>query len=97
MEIPSLNVPISQVDASSLAQGATAKEAQHVAKEFEAVFMSMLVKQMRETLDEGFFSKESSDTFGGMFDLYMGQHAAGSGSLGIEKMVATYMQRQANQ
>lgn len=64
--------------------------------EFEAVFMSMMVKQLRETLEGGFFGEEKSDTFGAMFDMYLGQHLAESQPLGIGKAIETYVQRSAN-
>lgn len=65
------------------------------AKEFESVFLSMMLKEMRNTLDQkdgGLFGKEGSDTFGGMFDMFMGQHLAESQPLGIADAIKTYTQ-----
>jgi flagellar protein FlgJ len=55
------------------------------AKEFEATFLSMLLKEMRQTLDEdgGFFPGDKSDTHGGLFDLYLGRHLADGGGVGM--------------
>ena len=58
-----------------------------VAKDFESVFLSMIMKEMRNTLEDGgFFSGDSSDTYGGMLDLYLGQSLAESGPLGIGEL-----------
>ena len=58
------------------------------AGEFEGVFLSLLLKEMRGTLQNGgFFGEEGSDTFGGMFDLFLGQHLAKSTPLGIADMI----------
>lgn len=65
------------------------------AKEFESVFLSMMLKEMRNTLDQqegGLFGKEGSDTFGGMFDMFMGQHLADAQPLGIANAIKTYTQ-----
>ncbi|MEM6468464.1 MAG: hypothetical protein AAF802_02760 [Planctomycetota bacterium] len=58
-------------------------------KEFESVFLSMLLKELRQSLDEGFFSGETSDSMGGMFDLFISKHLAESSPLGIGDMVAS--------
>ncbi len=55
--------------------------------EFESVFLSMMLKEMRKSLDEGFFGGDSSDSFGGMFDLFIGQHLAQSNPTGIGDLV----------
>lgn len=65
------------------------------AKEFESVFLSMMLKEMRNTLDQqegGLFGKEGSDTFGGMFDMFMGQHLAEAQPLGIADAIKSYTQ-----
>lgn len=57
-------------------------------KEFEGVFLSMMLKEMRSTLDGGgFFGEETSDTYGGMFDMFVGQDLAESSPLGIADMM----------
>ena len=55
--------------------------------DFEGMFVAMMLKEMRNTLSEGFFGSESSDVFGGMFDQYMGEHIAGATQFGIREMV----------
>lgn len=57
------------------------------AEDFESVFVSLLLKEMRGTLSEGLFGGESSDVLGGMFDQFMGQHLANSSALGIKQLI----------
>lgn len=65
-----------------------------IGKEFEGVFLSLMLKEMRNTLEGGgFFGEETSDTYGGMFDMFVGQDLAESSPLGIAEMLAnTYAQ-----
>jgi flagellar protein FlgJ len=61
-----------------------------IGKEFEGVFLSLMLKEMRNTLDEGgFFGEETSDTYGGMFDMFVGQDLAESSPLGISEMLTS--------
>ena len=67
---------------------------EQVASEFESVFLSLLLKEMRNTLDQengGLFGGEGSDTLGGMFDMFMGKHLADSSPLGISGAVKSYL------
>lgn len=75
----------------------SAEKRAKVATDFEAVFSSMLVKQMRETLTEGMFGGDSGDVYGGLFDLYLGRHLAESQPMGIDKMVNKYLDQTAGQ
>ncbi|MDM4016763.1 rod-binding protein [Roseiconus lacunae] len=68
--------------------GASAENMEQLGTEFESVFVSMLLKEMRNSLDEGFFGSESSDSFGGLFDMFVGKHLAESDALGVGKMLA---------
>ena len=55
---------------------------------FESMFVSMLMKEMRQTLEEGsMFGQDKGDVLGGLFDHYLGQHLASAGALGIAAMV----------
>ena len=47
---------------------------------------------MRQTLDQGLFGDEGSDTYGGLFDMYLGQHLSAAGGLGIDRMISQYME-----
>jgi len=63
-----------------------------VAKGFEEMFASILLKQMRQTLSEGgMFGHDPGDVLGGMFDHFLSQHIAKSGSLGISKMIQKHL------
>jgi Rod binding domain-containing protein len=67
-----------------------------LARQFESMFTSLLLKEMRQTSgEEGLFQGESSDTMGGMFDMFMGEHIAKEGGLGIAHMVQTYLENSA--
>lgn len=78
---------VSQNEALQAAQNAKIEEA---ALQFEELFVSTLLKQMRETLEEGIFSGESSDSLGAIFDMFMGKHLAASKPLGIGQAVEAY-------
>lgn len=70
------------------------QQTEKVGKEFESVFLSLLLKEMRNTLDTGeggLFGGEQSDTFGGMFDQFMGQHLSESSPLGIADAIKSYL------
>jgi len=100
-----MTLPIStHIDLSSLTGGEHLKslaagsenspeQLQHVAQEFDAVFYSMLLKEMRQTVGEdGLFSGDHGDTLGGLFDLFMGRHLAQSSELGIGRAVTQYLE-----
>ena len=57
------------------------------AEQFESIFFSMLIKEMRQTLQEGLFGGESSDSFGALFDQHMGSHLASGAGLGVRDLV----------
>ncbi len=91
-------MPVSPVGATPEALAARAKPGQartldEVATGFESVFLSMLIKQMRQTLAPGtLFGGDNSDVQGGLFDLYLSQHLARAGGLGIGKMLKQYLE-----
>jgi flagellar protein FlgJ len=58
------------------------------AQSFESLFSSMLMQQMRQTLEENtLFGDDTGDILGGMFDLYLGQHLSRGSALGIGALV----------
>ena len=70
------------------------QQIEHVANGFESLFASMLVKEMRQTLEPGtLFGSDGSDVMGGMFDLFFGQHLAKAGALGIAPMVKKQLEK----
>ena len=65
---------------------------QGAAEQFESVFVSLLLKEMRQTTSEdGLFAGEASDSYGAMFDLYLGQHLAENGNFGIADQIGRYL------
>lgn len=80
-------------DLSALPAGRGQQDIEKVAADFESVFISVLFKEMRKTLEEGsLFPGDTSDIYGSMFDTFMAQHMAQQGSaLGIGDMVRSYL------
>lgn len=65
-----------------------------MAREFETTLLSMLLKEMRQTLDEdgGFFPGDKGDVQGGLFDLFMSRHLAEAGGVGLADAIVRQMQ-----
>ena len=61
---------------------------QKAIKDFEGVFLSMMIKELRQSNSEdgGLFPGDASDTFGGMFDTFMGQELAAGRGIGMESL-----------
>lgn len=85
-------------DASSLnslkqaARENTPESVKEAAKQFEALFVNMMLKSMRDaTPKEGMFDSEHSRTFTGMLDQQLSQKIANRG-LGLADMLAKQMQ-----
>lgn len=57
-------------------------------RQVESLFVSLLLKEMRQSgSSEGLFPGDSSDTLGGLFDLYLGQFITESGGIGLSATV----------
>ena len=68
--------------------GMSSRAIDTVANGFESMFLSALIKEMRQTLEpDTMFPHDGGDILGGLFDLFLGQHLARSGALGIGAMV----------
>lgn len=88
---PSIVLPLNQTVQALSESSDKQNVSDSLSSEFESVFMSLLIKTMRSSLtEEGLFGSESSDTYGGLFDLYMGKHLAASKGLGIAQMMQSY-------
>lgn len=74
----------------------SSEEMADLASEFESVFLSLLLKELRQSLDEGFFGGETSDSMGGMFDMFIGKHLAEASPLGIGNMVTDQLSDSGN-
>ncbi len=92
MELPLLGpVVLDSHPQSGLAPASQGVANNRLASEFESLFFSLLIKNMRSSLTEnGLFGSEASDTYGGLFDLFMGRHLATSSGLGIAQMLESY-------
>ena len=78
-------------DAAQAASGTAAK----VASDFESVFASLMIKEMRKTLQpESLFAGDSGDVYGGLFDLFLGQQMAQGDGFGLARMVRESLDRQ---
>lgn len=90
-----ISMPLPQVMSADLSQ-ATRRDADPKAmgKQFEGMFVTMLLKQMRQSLDGGLFPGDSGDVLGGLFDHYIGEHIANSGGFGVGDMIRHQLERQ---
>jgi len=78
--------------ASHLDPGSQAST-ERVARDFEGVFVSLLIKEMRQTLEPGtLFGNDAGDSYGGLFDLYLSRHLVDSGGLGIAASIRRYLE-----
>lgn len=62
-------------------------------KQFEAYFVSYLLKVMRETVPEGAIVNKQGDYFHSFYDEEIGRRAAESGGLGITRMVQEHAEQ----
>jgi flagellar protein FlgJ len=65
------------------------------AGEMETMFLSMLLKEMRQSLGEegGLFAGDQADVYGGLFDFYMSKHLADAGGLGLASTWAAQLEK----
>lgn len=87
--------PGATVKSAADAKGAKLREA---AREMEATFLSMLIKQMRETLEPdggGLFPGDTGDVQGGLFDLFLSKHLADAGGVGMAAALLRQMRETA--
>ena len=54
-----------------------------VAKQVEGLFVSMLLKTMRETMASEMFAGDGADVWGSVFDQSMGEQIATGGGMGL--------------
>ena len=66
----------------------TETDNERVARQFESVFLSMVLKEMRKTSsDDGLFAGDSADIYGGLFDQFLAQHISQGRSIGITELL----------
>jgi Rod binding domain-containing protein len=62
------------------------------AQGFEGLFMSLVLKEMRQTLEPGgLFGKDTGDINGGLFDMFLGQHLTKAGGFGLARMMQHHL------
>lgn len=75
-------------------EGNDPRAVEQVALGFESMFLTLLIKQMRQTLDgESLLGSDPGDVLGGLFDQTLGQHLGQHGSLGIAAMMRQSLTR----
>lgn len=85
MDIPALSSAVDVIGRQADRLGSTREpDAGKAIEQFEAVFASMILKQMRQSMaGESFIPSDSGDVFGSMFDMYLGEHLSEAGGLGL--------------
>jgi len=79
------------------AKQAPDKALEKAAKQFEAVFMNMLMKSMRDaTPQDGMFDSEQTKMFSSMLDQQLAQSVGGSHGIGLADMMVKQLSRHAN-
>ena len=73
-------VMINQQTPQSLAAGS---DTDQIAREFESLLLSQMLKQMRSSTGDGLFPEDKSDTLGGLFDSYISDFIAQNGGIGL--------------
>lgn len=86
--------PGSHVNSSKSQDVAEARQQMvQAGRQFEAYFISYLLKVMRETVPEGTIANKHGAYFYSFYDEEIGKRAAESGGIGIAKMVQDYAQQ----
>src|SRR5262245_31122035 len=91
MDTPALNSPLVSpmtsmgLDASGTLAAGSRPTLRQAAGDMETMFLSMLLKEMRQSLGEegGLFAGDQADVYGGLFDFYLSKHLADAGGLGL--------------
>jgi Rod binding domain-containing protein len=80
------------LDPASIARG----DPKEAASRFEALLATMLVKEMRSSLGDGFFGKgPDGDVYGGWLDQHVGQSLADRDALHLENVLRESLERKA--
>lgn len=93
---PPITVQPTDLAGTTLQQGGN-RAPDVMAKEFEAMFLSLLLKEMRQSLESGgLFPGDTGDVQGGLFDLFMSNHLADAGGVGMAAAILKQIQLDKN-
>lgn len=92
MTLSPLPIDLTATQALDVAHRSAGPSLEAAQEQFEGVFLSLLLKEMRKTVGEGVFGGDAADTIGGLFDLTLGQELGRRGGLGITEALARYQQ-----
>lgn len=82
---------LNSLESQNIAQ--TREQLIQAGQEFEAYFISYLLKVMRETVPDGAIANKQGAYFYSFYDEEIGVRAAKSGGIGIARMVQEYADR----
>ena len=98
IQLSSVSIPGAADSLQSLTAQAQSRDpgsVERVAADFESLFVSMILKEMRQTLQpDTLFGSDTSDAYGGLFDHYLSQHIVEAGGFGIANMVRQHLGKQ---
>lgn len=84
--------PLKSLDSAHFERG----DPQAAASRFEALLATMLVKEMRTSLNDGFFGQGAQgDVYGGWLDQHVGQSLADRDALHLEGVLKESLERKA--
>lgn len=87
---------MAQPSRTDLERQMSSAEPEDAAKKMEALFATLLVRELRRSLPEGFFGKAAgADTFEGWLDQHLGQALADSGALDLAGQIKVSLEAKA--
>ena len=84
-------MPSHGLAAESLKSAGEAEDGGRAGEAFESYFATMLVKELRRSLPDGFFSGSGSDVYGSWFDQHVGEALSEGNALGLAGLIKTSM------
>ncbi len=92
--LPSTHEALTRMRAGELERAASSRTSTEAGKRFEAMLGTMLAREMRRGLDEGFFGDgPGADTFQAWLDDFVGRAMAERGALGTGELVKNFADR----
>lgn len=84
MSITPMQPPVDLLRSAGEVSALGGRSPAEAVQQFEAVFVSLVLKQMRQSFaGEGLIPGDSGDIVGGLFDQYLGEHISDSGGFGL--------------